>query len=457
LLVGISFTLPNHFNIKERINSVNISIFGLGYVGSVTSGCLAREGHRVIGVDLVETKINMINTGKSPIIEKKLDQIIAQAVSDRKLYATLCSEEAIIQTDLSFICVGTPGMINGEQKLSHVRQVCEEIGWALKKKNAYHTVVIRSTIFPGTMRNMVIPTLEKTSGKQVGRDFGVCYNPDFLREGNAVDDFYHPPKTVIGEMDLQSGDLLEQLYSHLNAPLVRVSIEIAEMVKYVDNAWHALKVGFANEVGNLCRALNIDEHEVMNIFCRDNKLNLSPSYLTPGFAFGGACMPKDLRTLTHKGRTLDVELPIINSILPSNILQIERGLRLIMSKGNRKIGILGLSFKAGTDDLRESPMVEVIRRLISKGYNVCIYDKDVNLSRLVGANRDFILNAIPHISNLLADSIEQVILHAETLVVGNAHPLFKCVVNDLSTNKAIVDLVQINHFLSDYETSSIYN
>jgi GDP-mannose 6-dehydrogenase len=304
---------------------------------------------------------------------------------------------------------------------------------------------------------MVIPTLEKTSGKQVGRDFGVCYNPDFLREGNAVDDFYHPPKTVIGEMDLQSGDLLEQLYSHLNAPLVRVSIEIAEMVKYVDNAWHALKVGFANEVGNLCRALNIDEHEVMNIFCRDNKLNLSPSYLTPGFAFGGACMPKDLRTLTHKGRTLDVELPIINSILPSNILQIERGLRLIMSKGNRKIGILGLSFKAGTDDLRESPMVEVIRRLISKGYNVCIYDKDVNLSRLVGANRDFILNAIPHISNLLADSIEQVILHAETLVVGNAHPLFKCVVNDLSTNKAIVDLVQINHFLSDYETSSIYN
>ncbi|MGD9210972.1 MAG: nucleotide sugar dehydrogenase [Desulfobacteraceae bacterium] len=436
---------------------MNISIFGLGYVGSVTSGCLAREGHRVIGVDLVETKINMINTGKSPIIEKKLDQIIAQAVSDRKLYATLCSEEAIIQTDLSFICVGTPGMINGEQKLSHVRQVCEEIGWALKKKNAYHTVVIRSTIFPGTMRNMVIPTLEKTSGKQVGRDFGVCYNPDFLREGNAVDDFYHPPKTVIGEMDLQSGDLLEQLYSHLNAPLVRVSIEIAEMVKYVDNAWHALKVGFANEVGNLCRALNIDEHEVMNIFCRDNKLNLSPSYLTPGFAFGGACMPKDLRTLTHKGRTLDVELPIINSILPSNILQIERGLRLIMSKGNRKIGILGLSFKAGTDDLRESPMVEVIRRLISKGYNVCIYDKDVNLSRLVGANRDFILNAIPHISNLLADSIEQVILHAETLVVGNAHPLFKCVVNDLSTNKAIVDLVQINHFLSDYETSSIYN
>jgi GDP-mannose 6-dehydrogenase len=298
-------------------------------------------------------------------------------------------------------------------------------------------------MLPGSMRSVVIPTLEEFSGKKAGQGFGVCINPEFLREGTAVYDFYNPPKTVIGEIDARSGDLLASVYKDLKAPLIRTTIETAEMVKYTDNVWHALKVGFANEIGNVCKALGIDGHKVMDIFCQDTKLNLSPYYMKPGFAFGGSCLPKDVRALTYKAKSMDVEVPILNAILPSNERQIERGLRMIMDKGSKKVGILGFSFKAGTDDLRESPMVEVIERLLGKGYDLRLYDRNVKLASLVGANRDYILNRIPHISRLMVASIDEVLAFAETIVIGNGDKEFHGVVDRVRDGQVVVDLVRI--------------
>jgi GDP-mannose 6-dehydrogenase len=327
--------------------------------------------------------------------------------------------------------------------------VCELIGEALKNKPTRHTVVIRSTILPGTMRQIVIPVLEEYSGKKAGVDFGVCNNPEFLREGSAVKDFNAPPKTVIGEVDIASGDLLSSLYAKLSAPLIRTDIETAEMVKYVDNSWHALKIGFANEIGNLCKSFSIDAHQVMKIFCQDKKLNISAAYLTPGFAFGGSCLPKDLRALAYKAKMHDLDLPIMTSILPSNELQVAKGLQLITEKGHRKIGVLGFSFKAGTDDLRESPMIEVIERLIGKGYDLRIFDKNVNLAKLVGANRDYILNRIPHISRLMVNGIDPVLDHAETVVIGNKDPDFQSVPERLHNGQRLVDFVRIRNNRSE--------
>ena len=351
---------------------MKISIFGMGYVGTVSAACLAQDGHEVIGVDPVRTKVDLINSGQSPIIEVDIAEIIAATVKSGRLRATDNQDEAILQTELSFVCVGTPSQSNGNLDLTHIRRVCELIGTALKNKSARHTVVIRSTILPGTMKQIVIPTLEEYSGKKAGVGFGVCNNPEFLREGSAVKDFNAPPKTVIGEVDRESGDTLAALYAKLDAPFIRTDVETAEMVKYVDNSWHALKIGFANEIGNLCKSFAIDSHQVMKIFCEDKKLNISPAYLMPGFAFGGSCLPKDLRALAYKAKMHDLSLPIMNAILPSNELQVANGLRLITEKGQRKIGILGFSFKAGTDDLRESPMIEVIEHLIGKGYDLRI-------------------------------------------------------------------------------------
>ena len=422
---------------------MRISIFGLGYVGAVSAACFAKEGHNVIGVDSVDVKVDMINKGKSPIIEKDIAEIIRTSVDQGKLSATRNADEAIFKTDISLICVGTPSQLNGNLDTSYVRRVCENIGVVLKKKHKRHVVVIRSTILPGTIKNIVIPALEESSGKIAGKDFGVCNNPEFLREGTAVYDFYHPPKTVIGETDKQSGDFLALLYDKLDAPLIRTKIEVAEMVKYVDNVWHALKVGFGNEIGNICKAIGLDSHEVMDIFCSDTKLNISPYYLMPGFAFGGSCLPKDVRALTYKGKSLDLDLPILNAILPSNINHIEHGIRLIMENGSKKVGFLGFSFKAGTDDLRESPIIEMIERLIGKGYDIKLYDRNVNLSRLVGANRDFILNRIPHISKLMVKSMDEVIKHAKTIVIGNNSPEFKDILTEIKPDQKIVDLVRI--------------
>jgi GDP-mannose 6-dehydrogenase len=422
---------------------LRISVFGLGYVGTVSAGCLASDGHQVLGVDPVPTKVDLINRGQSPIIEADIGEIIAESAKDGRLRATDDSTRAILETDLSFVCVGTPSQANGNLDLRYIRRICEQIGDALKGKNARHTIVIRSTILPGTMHKIVIPTLEEFSGKRAGVDFGVCNNPEFLREGSAVNDFRSPPKTVIGELDRASGDALATLYEKLEAPLIRTDLETAEMVKYVDNCWHALKIGFANEIGNLSKSFGIDSHAVMNIFCQDRKLNISPAYLLPGFAFGGSCLPKDLRALSYQAKMHDLHLPILSSILPSNEVQITRGLQLVVDKGHTRVGILGFSFKAGTDDLRESPLIEVIERLIGKGYDLRIYDKNVNIARLVGANRDFILNRIPHIAKLMVGDIDAVLQHAKTVVIGNKDPDFKNVPERLQEGQTLVDFVRI--------------
>jgi GDP-mannose 6-dehydrogenase len=424
---------------------VRISVFGLGYVGTVSAGCLAHDGHEVIGVDPVRGKVDLINAGQSPIIEAEIGEIICAVVRSGRLRATCDQDQAIRETELSFVCVGTPSQINGNLDLTYIRRVCELIGEALKNKPTRHTIVIRSTILPGTMRQLVVPVLEEHSGKKAGVDFGVCNNPEFLREGSAVSDFNSPPKTVIGELDHESGNMLASLYEKLDAPLIRTEMEIAEMIKYVDNSWHALKIGFANEIGNICKSFSIDAHAVMKIFCQDRKLNISPAYLMSGFAFGGSCLPKDLRALTYKAKMCDLELPIMTSILPSNELQISRGIRLIMATGHKRIGVLGFSFKAGTDDLRESPMIEVIERLIGKGHDVRIFDNNVNLAKLVGANRDFILNHVPHISRLMAQSVEEVFEHSQTVVIGNKDRDFEYVPEQLKDDQRLIDFARIGN------------
>jgi len=422
---------------------LKISIFGLGYVGTVSAACLAADGHQVMGVDPVRDKVELINRGMTPIVEAEIGDIIRTTVENGSLCATQDPTEAVHQTDLSFVCVGTPSQTNGNLDLRYIRRICEQIGEALRTKNGRHTIVIRSTILPGTMRKIAIPTLEEFSGKSAGKDFGICYNPEFLREGTAVKDFRFPPKTVIGELDDASGDILATVYEKLEAPLIRTDLNNAEMIKYVDNSWHALKIGFANEIGNLCDAFGVDAGQVMHIFCQDKKLNISPAYLKPGFAFGGSCLPKDLRALSYQAKLHDLQLPILTSILPSNELQIARGLQMIVEKGNRKVGILGFSFKAGTDDLRESPVIEVIERLIGKGYDLVIYDKNVNIARLVGANRDFILNRIPHISKLMVNSTDAVLEHADTVVIGNNDPEFREVAKRVRDDQQIVDFVRV--------------
>ena len=422
---------------------MKISIFGLGYVGAVSAGCLAKEGHTVVGVDPNQTKVDLINAGKTPIIEKDIGEIIATAVDQGTLRATTDVAEAIRATELSLICVGTPSQLNGSLDLKYVRKVCEEIGAVLKDTDHYHVVVARSTMLPGTMHGIVIPTLEEYSGKRAGEDFGVCNNPEFLREGTAVYDFYHPPKTVVGATDDRSAELLLSIYEKLPGPMIRTEVETAEMVKYTDNVWHALKVSFANEIGNICKAVGIDSHRVMEIFCQDTKLNLSPYYMKPGFAFGGSCLPKDVRALTYKARTMDVDVPVLNSIMASNQRQIQKGFSMIAEKGKKKVGILGFSFKAGTDDLRESPMVELIERLIGKGYDVRLYDRNVNIASLVGANRDYILNHIPHIARLMEDDMASVLDHAEVVVIGNGSEEFHDVPDNLREGQVLVDLVRI--------------
>jgi GDP-mannose 6-dehydrogenase len=422
---------------------MRLCVLGLGYVGSVAAACLARDGHLVTGIDPEPAKTALVNAGKSPIIEPELGALIEQQVAAGRLSARTGLDAAVARNDLFLVCVGTPSLGNGDIDLAHLRRVCEQIGAALRHHPGAPAVVIRSTVLPGTMRGLVIPVLEAASGKRAGEEFGVCVNPEFLREGTAVHDYDHPPKTVIGELNRSSGELLTSLYTHLKAPLVRTDIDTAEMVKYADNAWHALKVGFANEIGNLCKGLQVDSHRVMDIFCQDTKLNLSPYYLKPGFAFGGSCLPKDLRALLYRAKTLDVPLPILSAILPSNQLQVERALRAVIDTGAHKIGVLGFSFKAGTDDLRESPVVELAERLIGKGYDLRMYDANVSLARIRGANRDYILHRIPHLSRLMVAGIDEVLEHAEAIVIGNPAPEFRDVPRRLRERQSIIDLVRI--------------
>ena len=422
---------------------MRISVLGLGYVGAVVAGCLARRGHEVTGVDTDPGKVALLNSGRSPIIEREIGEIISQEVAAGRLAATDDVAAAVPRSELVMVCVGTPSRANGEIDLKHVRRVCEQIGAGLRSHSGAPVVVVRSTLLPGTTRELVIPTLEASSGRQAGTDFGLCVNPEFLREGSAVRDYLNPPKTVIGELNRASGDLLASLYAELPAPLIRTDIETAEVVKYADNAWHALKVGFANEMGRFCKTLGVDSHRVMEIFCRDTKLNISASYLKPGFAFGGSCLPKDLRALLHKAKSLDVSLPILSAVLPSNELQIERAVRTVIEHGSRQVGILGLSFKAGTDDLRNSPVVELAERLLGKGFQLRIYDHNVRLASIHGANREFLMQRIPHIAALLAPTVEEVLEHAGTIVIGNAAPEFRGILSRVGFRQTVVDLVRI--------------
>ena len=422
---------------------MKISVFGLGYVGTVSAGCLAASGHRVWGVDVNVDKVASINSGAAPIVEPDIADFIAKAQSQGLLNATASSEEGIHNTDVSFVCVGTPSHANGSLDLSHLKRVCEDIGAALKTKKTSHAIVFRSTTLPGTTEEVAIPILEKHSGRTVGKGLSVCYNPEFLREGTSVKDYYHPPKIVIGERNAGEGDVIEEIYAGIKAPTIRTSIKVAEMVKYSDNAFHALKVAYANEIGSMCKSLGIDSHAVMDIFCQDTKLNLSKVYLKPGFAFGGSCLPKDLRALSYQAKRTDVEVPILNAILQSNASHIKGVIQRIVVLGKKRVGFLGMTFKPDTDDMRESPLVEVIETLLGKGFHVQIYDRNVATSRLIGANKKFIEEHIPHLSSLLVERAEDVVDTAQVVVVGYASAEFVPALKSMRADQLIIDLARI--------------
>jgi GDP-mannose 6-dehydrogenase len=423
---------------------MNVSVFGLGYVGSVSAASFAADGHTVVGVDVNPDKVASLNEGRSPIVEKGLDELIRDNAANGRLRATTSTKEAVDATDLSLVCVGTPSRRNGSLDLSYLERVCEQIGEALANKPAYHIVVVRSTVLPGTTHGVVIPALERTSGKEYGTGFGVTVNPEFLREGTAIKDFRQPPMTLVGHNYKSDAQPTEALYSKVEAPVVNTTIRTAEMIKYASNTWHALKVCFANEVGNLCKRLDIDSHEVMDIFCRDEKLNLSSYYMKPGFAFGGSCLPKDVRAMQYRAREVDLEMPVIQSILGSNELQIKHAIDMVVETGRKRVGLLGFSFKAGTDDLRESPIVILAEALLGKGYALRIYDRNVSIARLVGANKEYINKQIPHLSSLLSESIDEVIEESDVIVVGNGSPEFAEALRRTRPDQTVIDLFRLN-------------
>jgi len=420
---------------------MRISIFGLGYVGAVCAGCLSARGHEVIGVDVSATKIDLINQGKSPIVEPGLGELLAQGIEKGLLRGTTDFAEAIRDSELSMVCVGTPSEKNGDLGLGYIESVCREIGYVLREKNSWHTVVIRSTVLPGTVNNVVIPILEDCSGKKAGVDFGVAVNPEFLRESTAIKDYDFPPMTVIGESDAKAGDILEELYRELDAPIVRKDIAVAEMIKYTCNVWHATKVTFANEIGNIAKAAGVDGREVMEVVCMDNKLNLSKYYMRPGFAFGGSCLPKDVRALSYRASQWDIESPLIGSLMRSNAAQVQKAFDLIAQHGSRKVALLGLAFKAGTDDLRESPLVELAEMLIGKGFELSIFDSNVEYARVLGANKDYIESKIPHVSSLLKSDLDAVVQGADIVVLGNGDSRFRTYAEQVPAGKQVIDLV----------------
>ncbi|WP_296251071.1 nucleotide sugar dehydrogenase [Pseudomonas sp. UBA4194] len=420
---------------------MRISIFGLGYVGAVCAGCLSARGHDVVGVDVSKAKIDLINSGKSPIVEPGLGELLEQGINTGRLRGTTDFSEAIRATDLSMICVGTPSKKNGDLELNYIESVCREIGLVLRDKSSRHTIVVRSTVLPGTVKNVVIPILEDCSGKKAGIDFGVAVNPEFLRESTAIKDYDQPPMTVIGQFDDASGDVLQALYEELDAPIIRKDIEVAEMIKYTCNVWHATKVTFANEIGNIAKAVGVDGREVMDVVCQDKALNLSQYYMRPGFAFGGSCLPKDVRALTYRASSLDVDAPLLNSLMRSNVSQVQNAFDIISSHDKRKVALLGLSFKAGTDDLRESPLVELAEMLIGKGFDLKIYDSNVEYARVHGANKDYIESKIPHVSSLLNSNFDQVVGESDIIILGNRDEKFRSLVTQVPVGKQVIDLV----------------
>ena len=422
---------------------MRILVWGLGYVGTVSAACLAKLGHEVVGVEPNETKVQAINEGRTAVSEPGLGEIVADSVAAGNLRATSNGGELVGTSDVSLICVGTPSAADGSPVLSYIENVAEEIGKGLKNSDTYHVACLRSTVFPGRTRRVLIPIIERYSGKTAGGDFGLVMNPEFLREASAVKDFAAPPYTVIGELDERAGDVVASLYDPIDAPVHRVAIEEAEILKLTNNAFHALKIGFANEVGRLCEALDIDSHVVMDLVCEDTKLNISRAYLRPGFAFGGSCLPKDLRSISYHARREGVELPILDSVLPSNEAQIEAARRKIHQLDAQRIGILGLSFKAGTDDLRESPVIGLVRSLWQDGKDVLVYDADVVPARMLGSNREYLERQLPQISQILMDDLQQVLANSDVVVVTQNRPEFLDALEAASGDTTVVDLVRL--------------
>jgi GDP-mannose 6-dehydrogenase len=422
---------------------MRVAVIGLGYVGTTTAACLASDGHEVVGVDINPTKVAMVSQGESPIIEFGIAERLEAARREGRLSATVSAAEAVTASDISLICVGTPSHPNGSLNLEHLVAATRSVGAALADCGRYHVVAVRSTMLPGTLAQEIIPVLEAVSGKRAGPDFGVAVNPEFLREGNAVEDFRNPPFTLIGEFDERSGAVLADLYSGVDAPLVRTGVREAESVKYASNIFHALKISFANEMGMLLHRLGVDPFRVMDIFEMDTQLNISAAYLRPGFAFGGSCLPKDLRAALHAARSNDLDLPVLEAILPGNRLHLLRGIEMVIASGRKRVGILGFSFKVGTDDLRESPMVEMVEALLGKGLDLRIFDRYVSLARLVGANKEYIEQVIPHIASLISDDLEEVLEHAEVLVIGTRDPAFADIPARLRPGQELIDLVRV--------------
>lgn len=419
---------------------MKISVFGLGYVGAVVTGCFARDGHYIVGVDVDPVKTSLVNSGKSPIVEPGLEELIHDGVKQGRIKATTDHFNAVLDTDISMVCVGTPTKYTGEVDFSYLLRVSENIGKALKDKNGYHVIVIRSTVLPGTCEEKIIPVLETSSSKKRGKDFGVAVNPEFLREASAVRDFLNPPMTVIGAETERDYEIVASLYKNLPAKIYRTTIRSAEMLKFACNAFHALKITFTNEIGAICKQYGIDAGELMELFCKDEKLNISPAYLKPGFAFGGSCLPKDLRALIRAAQNKDVEVPLLRSISLSNELQIKNAFNLINSKEVSKIGVLGFAFKGGTDDLRESPVVMLIEMLIGRGYELRLFDRHVSLSRLMGKNRKYIEEKIPHISRLMVDSPQTLAKESQLIIIGNEDEEFQNILRSLSPEQYVIDL-----------------
>ena len=419
---------------------MRISIFGMGYVGAVCTACLAQRGHQIIGVDVSKHKVELINAGRSPIVEPGLDELLAAGKNAGRIRATNDYTDAIQNSDITMVCVPTPSKRNGDLSLEYIEAVCREIGMAMRDKPSRHTVIIRSTVLPGTVKGVVLPILEDCAQMKAGVDFGLGVNPEFLRESTALRDYDEPPMTVVGVLDDETGRLMELLYSDLTAPFICKPIEIAEMVKYTCNVWHAVKVSFANEIGSIAKELHVDGREVMDVVCRDNKLNISSYYMKPGFAFGGSCLPKDVRALNYRASQLDVQTPLISSLMRSNENQVKRAFQMIESLNKRKVGMLGLSFKAETDDLRESPLVELAEMLIGKGYQLSIYDRNVKFASVHGANRDYINGKIPHVSSLLAEDESELLDNVDVLIVGNKDKAFQAMLESWPEDKYLVDL-----------------
>lgn len=423
---------------------MNISIFGLGYVGAVSLACLARDGHNVIGVDIDPSKLDLIKSGQSPIIEEGMPELVAKVAIDGNVEVTTDTASAIQNSDISFVCVGTPSQNNGSQNLNAIERISEQLGEAIKNKDQFHTIVIRSTVVPGTVEKLIGPTIEKFSGKKNGQDFGLCFQPEFLREGSSIKDYDNPPLTVIGGGDERSIQRLRELFGHLPADFVTTSVRSAEMLKTCCNVFHALKITFANEIGRLCQGLEVDSREVMDLICRDHQLNISKAYLKPGFAFGGSCLPKDTRALLYLAKHEDISLPMLAGLMPSNELHVEHAIDVVLNSGKKSVGMIGLSFKSGTDDLRESPLVAMAERFIGKGLDLKIFDPEVNVARLVGANRRYIEETIPHISSLMKDTCQEVIEKSDVIVVGlNDKPLLAQLYEYATENHLILDLVDV--------------